>query len=119
MSSFGSLINPKDGPKWLFLQVHDRRLRSTDYTMHHGQRLASGYGTYLPILFENSYPELDEIASNRAIHTLATWGGEGIDLILIDEADMPSDDRRWETIDSQSRLDLLTVQNGVRVYRVE
>ncbi len=89
------------------------------YTIHHQQRLASGYGTYLPILFETSYPELDEIASDRAVHTLATWGGRGIDLILVDERDMPSDDPRWEMIASQSRLELETIQDGVRVYRIE
>jgi hypothetical protein len=89
------------------------------YTMHHGQRIASGYGTYLPILFEESYPELDEIASDRALHTLATWGGEGIDLILIDEGDMPAGDPRWKIIAGQSRLKLLTVQDRIRVYRVE
>jgi hypothetical protein len=89
------------------------------YTIHHGQRIASGYGTYLPILFEESYPELEEIASDEALDTMATWGGEGIDLMLIDEGDMPSGDPRWETIAGQSRLKLLTVQGRIRVYRIE
>lgn len=68
------------------------------YSMHHQQRVASGYGTYLPILFEQQYPELSDFPSDQALATLAQWGGQGVHLVLIDEKDAPAGDlcgERW------------------------
>ena len=89
------------------------------YTMHHGQRVAGGYGTYLPILFETWYPELKEFPSDEAIELLAGWDGGGVDLVLIDEADVPAGDPIWEAVAGQSRLQLETTVNRVRVYRIQ
>jgi hypothetical protein len=88
------------------------------YTMHHGQRIASGYGTYLPILFESRYPELRSFPSDSALDLLVDWGGVGIDWVLIDEADVPPGDPLWEAIDRQERLHLAVRAGSVRGYAV-
>lgn len=88
------------------------------YTMHHGQRIASGYGTYFPILFEEWYPELRDFPSDEALDLLAGWGGEGIDLVLIDEEDAPAGDPLWEAIAGQGRLELAHEVGGIAVYQV-
>jgi hypothetical protein len=89
------------------------------YTMHHGQRVAGGYGTYLPILFEARYPELNAFPADEAIDRLSDWDGGGIDLILIDERDVPINDPFWSAISDQRRLELVTVIDQVRVYKVQ
>ncbi len=92
------------------------------YTMHHGQRIASGYGTYFPILFEDNYPELEEFPSDQALDTLSNWGRDvspndyGVTLILIDESHVPADDPLWSAIKAQDRLQLETILDGVHVY---
>jgi hypothetical protein len=88
------------------------------YTMHHGQRIASGYGTYLPILFEESYPELLDFPSDEAVDTLASWGEEGVRFILIDNTDVPPDDPMWAALARQDRLKLDVVAGSVWVFRV-
>jgi hypothetical protein len=88
------------------------------YTMHHGQRIASGYGTYLPILFEESYPELLNFPSDEAVDTLASWGEEGVRFILIDNTDVPPDDPMWAALARQDRLKLDVVAGSVWVFRV-
>ena len=88
------------------------------YSMHHGQRVATGYGTYFPILFESWYPELFHFPSDDALEVLASWEGGGIKWVLIDEADVPAGDPLWQAIAGQERLQLETDVSGVRVYRV-
>jgi hypothetical protein len=88
------------------------------YTMLHGQRIASGYGTYFPILFEEWYPELRDFPADESIDLLAGWGGEGIDLVLIGEEDVPAGDPLWEAIAGQDRLELVHEVGGIKVYRV-
>jgi hypothetical protein len=88
------------------------------YTMHHHQRIASGYGTYFPILFESWYPELQAFPADEAMDLLATWGGEGVEFVLIDEADVPTADPLWDAVATQDRLQLTVVVGGVHVYRV-
>jgi hypothetical protein len=86
------------------------------YTMHHGQRLASGYGTYLPVLIEREYPDLGSFPSDRSLDLLARWGDQGVTYILVDEAGVPADDPLWPALDGQDRLDQEVVLDGVRVY---
>ncbi len=93
------------------------------YSMFNGQRMAGGYGTYFPILFEARYPELQKFPADSAINLLETWGegsgGEvGIDYILIDEADIPLGDPLWQQIASQDRLYPLVTIDGVHVYSI-
>ncbi len=88
------------------------------YTMHHGQRIASGYGTYFPILFESWYPELQAFPADEAMDLLASWGGEGVEFVLIDEADVPAAEPLWDAVAAQDRLQLTVVVGGVHVYRV-
>ncbi len=88
------------------------------YSMHHGQRVASGYGTYLPILFEEQYPALQDFPSDAALELLHNWGGEGIDLVLVDQADVPADDPLWEAIEKQPLLEPVAEIDGVWVYEV-
>ena len=87
--------------------------------MFHGQRIASGYGTYLPVLFEEQYPDLQMFPSDASLDVLASWGGEGVDLVLIDEAHVPDGDPLWEAIHNQARLEMVNELDGVRVYRVQ
>ncbi len=89
------------------------------YTIHHHQRIASGYGTYLPILFEERYPQLAAFPSDDSVDLLAGWGDEGVQYVLIDERDVPADDVLWLAIAAQERLKLATVAAGVHVYEVE
>jgi hypothetical protein len=94
------------------------------YSMFNGQRMAGGYGTYFPIIFEARYPELQEFPADSALDLLEKWGegsgGEvGIDYILIDEADIPLDDPLWQQIAGQDRLHHLVTIDGVSVYTVQ
>ena len=126
-----ALISPERRPVDVWLAAQPRRVTVIQmplavalsgpqiyYTMHHGQRIASGYGTYFPILFEEWYPELASFPSDEALDLLAVWGGEGIDWVLIDEADVPPDDPLWDAIAAQDGLQSAVRVGGVRGYRV-
>jgi len=89
------------------------------YTMHHGQRIASGYGTYLPILIEKRYPELLAFPADESLDVLVGWGGTGVEMVLIDEADVPASDPLWTAIHNQSRLELVIEVDGVWVFKVQ
>jgi hypothetical protein len=95
------------------------------YSMFHNQRVASAYGTYFPILFEEWYPELNDFPSDQSIELLSNWGQSvspesvGIDYVLIDEADVPLDDPLWEEVREQRRLIYVTKQGNVWVYRIQ
>jgi hypothetical protein len=93
------------------------------YSIHHGQSVASGYGTYLPILFENKYPQLQDFPSPESLDVLRNWGSDvpgartGISWILIDEKEVAANDPLWTQLINQNTLELVTIQDGVRVYR--
>lgn len=89
------------------------------YTMYHGQRIASGYGTYLPILFEERHPQLRTFPSDEALDALRDWGGEGVSLVLIDERDVPVGDPLWEAVASQERLQEVAIVDTVWVFEVQ
>jgi hypothetical protein len=89
------------------------------YSMHHGQRMISGYGTYLPILFEEQFPELASFPSAESLDLLANWEGEGVDYVLLDTRDVPSNDPFWDAIEAQDRLDLIETVDEVRIYQVK
>jgi hypothetical protein len=93
------------------------------YSMFNNQRLASGYGTYFPIIFEERYPALADFPSDEAIDLLEAWGegsGKqgGIDYILIDELDVLAGDPLWRLIEGQPRLRHVVTADSVRVYTV-
>jgi hypothetical protein len=127
-----ALITPGPRPVDLWLASQPRRTTLVQmplvsalsgpqmyYTMHHGQRIISGYGTYLPILFEANYPELLDFPSDESIDVLASWPGGGVETILIDESDVPAGDSLWQAVAVQSRLQLEAIVGSVAVYRLK
>jgi hypothetical protein len=91
-------------------QMHDNR--------YHGQRLASGYGTYLPVLFEERHPKLGDFPSPEALDLRVAWEGGGVQYVLVDEADVPAGDPLWPAIAAQERLQPVVALEGVHVYEV-
>jgi hypothetical protein len=88
------------------------------YSRYHNQRVASGYGTYLPILFEERFPALKGFPSPESLETLAAWEGGGVRYVLVDEADVPPVDPLWAAISAQERLAPAVILDGVHVYEV-
>lgn len=95
------------------------------YTMHHGQRMASGYGTYLPYIFRSRYGVLNEFPSDDSIELLKNWGVDvspdsyGVDFVLIDERSVQDGDPFWKEIDNQDSLYLITTEDNIRVYGIK
>ena len=88
------------------------------YSRYHNQRLASGYGTYLPVLFAARYPRLNDFPSTEALDLLADWEGGGIRYVLVDQVDVPLGDPLWSAIAAQDRLQPVITLEGVHVYEV-
>ena len=94
------------------------------YTLYHQHPIASGYGTYLPLLFKERYPELAEFPSDAAMERLINWGkdidaqSKGVGLVLVDERDLAQDDPFWEALAQQKRLKLVETIDRVRIYEV-
>ena len=92
------------------------------YTRYHQHPIVGGYGTYLPLLFNRQYPELQQFPSDSSLDLLQHWGCDvdrtacGVKYILVDEADIARDDPLWQEIRNQQRLVEITVLDGVHVY---
>lgn len=95
------------------------------YSQFNHQYLATGYGTYFPILFEEKYPELSSFPSNMAIDTLVRWGQDadpdtpGVRYILIDNVDLDNGSNLRTQIEAQPRLNLVDIFGAINVFEIE
>jgi len=94
------------------------------YTTFHKQYYAAGYGTYLPIIFSQKYPELEDFPSDESIDILENWGADvglvpaGVQYILVNEINVPPENELWARILTQPRLELTNVIGSSRIYSI-
>ena len=95
------------------------------YSQYNQHPVASGYGTFFPIIFSKKYPTLEEFPSDLSLDVLLNWGkdikpeSKGVEYILVDEAEVMNEDPLWNAIRAQKLLVEVTIQDGVHVYKIQ
>jgi hypothetical protein len=94
------------------------------YTRYHGKRVVFGYGTYLPILFQQLYPELASFPDDASLDRLSEWE---VRYVLLDTGALPPTAQSAANdigpdvlakIVHQPRLRLIATLDQVQVYRL-
>lgn len=85
------------------------------YTRYHMKRTAFAYGTYFPIWYRQTFPELEECPGTQCLERLREW--EVRYLLLNQDADDPSGRLRQE-LDRSTDLESVIELDSIRVYRL-
>ena len=85
------------------------------YTRYHMKRTAFAYGTYFPIWYRQSFPELQECPKESCLERLREW--EVRYLLLNQEAEDPSG-RLEQDLARSSELEYVIELDAIRVYRL-
>jgi hypothetical protein len=85
------------------------------YTRYHGKSIVGGYGTYLPILFEEEYPELARFPSDSSLNRLEAWP---VRFVLVDRKDLADHPGLDDAMSRQPRLGRVTTEGTVDVYEI-
>jgi hypothetical protein len=85
------------------------------YTRYHGKRTAFAYGTYFPIWYRQSFPELEECPESDCLDLLRKWDVRY--LLLNTDTDEGRGELRWN-LDRSTQLEYVVELAGIRVYRL-
>jgi hypothetical protein len=85
------------------------------YTRYHGKNIIGGYGTYLPLLFEEQYPELAEFPSAASLDRLEAWP---VRFVLVDREDLADHPGLADAMSREPRLSRATTEGTVDVYEI-
>ena len=85
------------------------------YTRYHTKRTAFAYGTYFPIWYRQTFPELEECPGTQCLERLREW--EVRYLLLNQDAD-EARGRLRQKLDRSTDLESVIELDGIRVYRL-
>jgi len=85
------------------------------YTRYHGQRTAFAYGTFFPVWYRATFPELADCPQPACIRRLREWEVRYL-LLNRDAVEEDSDLERW--LDRSTDLDRVILLDDIVVYRL-